>query len=278
MKYTLNEILTLAEQGGFAVPAFNIYNFGSLMGIRDAVLETGAPVIFQIYNRLFDTGIAKYLIPAIKEVVNDLKTPAAIHLDHGAGIPEVLRAVQYGATGVMIDASTHPIDVNIAVTKNVVDIVREVGISAEGEIGHVGSAANGDETGNYTEVLAAAEFVNKTGVDALAIMVGTAHGKYKKAPVLAIDRIADIHAAVKAHLVLHGGSGVPDDQIRAAVKAGIRKINYATDVCCAFIEGYKKLDPYSEPYDVLLSHPAEDVKKYAVNRIELLGADRFSRR
>lgn len=277
MKYSVKELLDLGEAGQFAVPAFNIYNFGSLMGIKNAALETGAPVIFQVYTRLFDTETARYLMPSILEVVNDLKTPAAIHLDHGRGVPEVLRAIRYGATGVMIDASTLPFEENVAATKAVVDIAKEVGISVEGEIGHVGAASNGDECGNYTEVDMASEFVRQTGVDAIAIMVGTAHGKYKKAPVLAIDRIAEIHAATKAHLVLHGGSGVPEDQIRAAVQAGIRKVNYATDVCCAFIEGYKKLDPYSEPFDVLLSHPADDVKEYAISRIRLLGADRYGK-
>lgn len=275
MRCNLDEILELAERGNFAVPAFNIYNFESMLGVMHAAQETGAPVIFQVYNRLFDTGIAKYLIPAIQEAVNSLKTPAAIHLDHGAGISEVVKAIQYGATGVMIDASTLAYDENIAATKKIVSIASKAGVGVEGELGHVGSAANGDENGVYTEVSAAAEFVEKTGVTALAVMVGTAHGKYKKAPVLAIERVAEIHKATGAHLVLHGGSGVPDEQIKAAVKAGIRKINYATDVCCAFIEGCKRLDPYSEPLDKYLMHPTEDVKNFAIDRIRVLGADTY---
>lgn len=277
MIYTTKEILDLAEKGGFAVPAFNIYNFGSLMGIKDAVKETGAPVILQMYTRLFDTGLAKYLMPAIKEIANELDSPVAIHLDHGAGLPQVIRAIKYGVSSVMIDASTQPFDENVRITKSAVDIAKEAGVSVEGELGHVGSAANGDETGSYTEVEAAVEFVNKTGVDALAVMVGTAHGKYKKAPVLAIDRIGEIHKATPAHLVLHGGSGVPDDQIKAAVKAGVRKINYATDVCYAYIERCKELDPYSEPFDKYLAHPSEAVKDFAIDRIKLLGADKCAK-
>lgn len=175
----------------------------------------------------------------------------------------------------MIDASTLAYDENIAATKKIVSIASKAGVGVEGELGHVGSAANGDENGVYTEVSAAAEFVEKTGVTALAVMVGTAHGKYKKAPVLAIERVAEIHKATGAHLVLHGGSGVPDEQIKAAVKAGIRKINYATDVCCAFIEGCKRLDPYSEPLDKYLMHPTEDVKNFAIDRIRVLGADTY---
>ena len=277
MRYSLKEILELGEEGGFAVPAFNMYNFESVLGVMHAAEEAGAPVIFQIYNRLFDTGVAKYLIPAIQEVVNTLKTPAAIHLDHGAGMPEVIRAIHSGATSVMIDASTRPFEENVAITKSIVNIASQAGVSVESELGHVGSAANGDEAGAYTEVAAAVEFVQETGVDALAVMVGTAHGKYKKSPVLAVDRIAELHQATSAHLVLHGGSGVPDEQLQAAVKAGIRKVNYATDVCIEFIEGCKRIDPYSEPLDKYLMHPTEDVKNFAIGRIKVLGADKFGK-
>ncbi len=274
MLCSMKSVLDMAEAGGYAVPAFNIYNFGSLMGVKNAAKETGAPVILQMYTRLFDTGLAKYLMPALKEVANELETPVAIHLDHGAGMPQAVRAIKYGATSVMIDASTKAFEENVEITRAVVNIAKCGGITVEGELGHVGSAANGDETGSYTEVGAAAEFVKQTGVDALAVMVGTAHGKYKKAPVLAIDRIAELHKAVNAHLVLHGGSGVPDDQIKAAVNAGVRKINYATDVCYAYIECCKQLDPYGEPFDMLLTHPENAVKEFAADRIRLLGGAR----
>lgn len=277
MRYTLKEILDLAEKGGFAVPAFNVYNAETAIGVMKAAEKTGMPVIFQMYSRLFDSGLAHYIAPLVKEAIYDLKTPAAFHLDHGAGEPEVIRAIQYGATGVMIDGSTCPYEENIRVTKSAVEIARAAGIGIEGELGHIGSAANGDEQGAYTEVDEAVRFAEETGVDALAIMVGTAHGHYKKAPVLAIERIAEIHNAAEVHLVLHGGSGVPDDQIKAAVKAGIRKINYGTDVCCSFIESCKKTDPYSLPLDKYLQAPTEAVCDFAVKRIELLGAGRYSK-
>lgn len=178
---------------------------------------------------------------------------------------------------IILFISSVPFDENVAMTKSIVDIASEAEVSVEGELGHVGSAANGDELSGYTEVAAAVDFVNKTGVDALAVAVGTAHGKYKKAPVFAIDRIAELHKATNAHLVLHGGSGVPDDQLQAAVKAGIRKVNYATDVCIEFIEGCKRLDPYSEPLDKYLMHPTEDVKNFAIDRIKVLGADKYGK-
>ena len=274
MKYSLKEILDLAEEGGYAVPAFNVYNMETVMGVVRAVEETGAPVILQMYSRLVNTSTSHFLTPVILDVMNQLKTPVAFHLDHGTNLPQCIRAVRAGATGVMIDASTLSIEENIAITKNVVDFAKEASVCVEGELGHVGTTKD-EKWGNYTEVPDAVRYVEETGVDALAIMVGTAHGKYAKAPVLAIDRIAQIHEATKAHLVLHGGSGVPDDQIRASIQAGIRKINFATDVCCAFIEGYKELDPYSAPLDVVMSQAADYVKAFALEKIRLLGADQY---
>ncbi|MCI7810245.1 class II fructose-bisphosphate aldolase, partial [bacterium] len=122
MRYDLKEILDLGEAGGFAVPAFNVYNLETVLGVMKAAEETGAPVIFQMYSRLFDSEIAQYVAPIIREAMDNLKTPAAFHLDHGAGVPEVLRAFRYGATGVMIDASKKPIEENIAITRNVVQM------------------------------------------------------------------------------------------------------------------------------------------------------------
>lgn len=271
MRYSLKDILDLADKGGFAVPAFNVYNLETLMGVVHAAEELNAPVIFQMYSRLFDTETGRFMSPVILDVINRLKTPAAFHLDHGAGIPECVRAMRYGTTGIMIDASTLPIEENTAVTKKVVDMASEAGIDVEGELGHIGSVSD-KEWDTYTKADEAVKYVDETGVAALAIMVGTAHGRYVQAPVLAIDRIAQIHECARAHLVLHGGSGVPDDQIRAAIKAGIRKINFGTDVCCSFIEGYRALDPYSAPLDVIMAKTSESVRAYAVEKIKLLGA------
>lgn len=274
MRYSLKEILDLAEKDGYAVPAFNVYNLETLMGVVRAVEETGAPVILQMYSRLFNTGTGRFLAPVILDVMNTLKTPVAFHLDHGVGLSECIRAIRAGATGVMIDASKLPMEENIETTKKVVDFATEAAVYVEGELGHIGTTKD-EVWDNYTEVADAVRFVEETGVDSLAIMVGTAHGKYAKAPELANDRIAEIHEATKAHLVLHGGSGVPDDQIRAAIRAGIRKINFATDVCCAYIEGYKELDPYGAPLDVVMSQSADYVKAFALEKIRLLGADQY---
>ena len=272
MKYGLKEILDIAEEGKFAIPAFNVYNLEMLMGIMRAVKETKAPVIIQMYSRLFDTESGKRLAPAIREAMEEVNTPVAFHLDHGAGEKEVLNAFRMGATGVMIDASNQPLNENIAITKRVVEMAKHIGVGVEGELGHIGSV-NDEKWDAYTEVSDAVKYTEETGIDALAIMVGTAHGKYKKAPVLYIDRIAEIHGAVKAHLVLHGGSGVPDDQIKSAIKAGVRKINIATDLCYAFVNGL--VDPLSKPLDLSLSAAADSVKEVAIDRIKVFGADKY---
>lgn len=272
MQYNFKEILDLAEKGGFAIPAFNVYNLETLMGVTQAAEETKAPIIIQMYSRLFDTDTGKFMSPVIRDVINRLKTPVAFHLDHGVGYAECVRAVRYGTTGVMIDASTLSLDENIKATRKVVEMAREANVAVEGELGHIGSTHD-EKWDAYTEAADAKKYVEETGVNALAIMVGTAHGKYVKAPKLAIDRIAEIHSETKAHLVLHGGSGVPDDQVAAAVKAGIRKINFGTDVCYAFVERFKELDPYSAPLDVIMSKTAENVKAFAIEKIKLLGAD-----
>ena len=135
MIYDLKKILDIGEENGFAVPAFNVYNLETVMGVMQAAEETGAPVIFQMYSRLFDSQIAQYVAPIIREAMNNMKTPVAFHLDHGAGVPEVLRAFRYGATGVMIDASRKPLEENIAITKGVVEMAAEMGIGVEGELG-----------------------------------------------------------------------------------------------------------------------------------------------
>ena len=273
MLYDLKDILSLGEWGGYAIPAFNVYNMETVLGVMNAAEEAGAPVIFQVYSRLVDGQNAQYVAPIVMEAIKNMRGPAAFHLDHGAGVPEVLRMLRYGATGIMIDASSKPLEENIAITKGVVDMCNEVGVSVEGELGHVGFAKDGIVT-EHTKVDEAVRYVEETGVSALAIMVGTAHGHYKQAPVLNIQRIQELHDATSAHLVLHGGSGVPDDQIRASINAGIRKINFSTDLCCAFMNTVRKVDPSIIGLDTVMKDPINAVKDFAMSKIKLLGADK----
>ena len=268
----MKTLLDIAEKKGCAIPAFNVYNAETALGAIFAAEEANSCVILQMYSRLFSNFEAQFMAPSILEAARNAKVKVAFHLDHGANDEVVTKALRWGCTGVMRDASTSPFEENVAVLKNVVERAHAVGVSVEGELGHIGVAKDGVST-EYTKVDEAKKFVDETGVDALAIMVGTAHGHYKQAPVLAIDRIAEIHAATKAALVLHGGSGVPDDQIRAAIEAGIRKINFGTDVCYSFLDGVFGVSRDIVAIDLFMKDPVLAVKAYAAEKIRLLGAE-----
>lgn len=269
----LNEVLEIANKGNFAVPAINVYNMETVMGVVAAAEEMRAPVIIQNYSRLFTNDEGFHVAPVILEAARRASVPICYHLDHGAGIAEVTKALRYGATGIMIDKSLLPMDKNIEETKKVVEMCSAVGIQVEGEIGHVGSAAAGDETKvEYTTVEEACTFVQGTGVSALAIAVGTAHGRYKQAPKLALDRIAEIHKNTDVSLVLHGGSGVPEEQIQASIQAGIRKVNYGTDLCFAFLDKVFETSRETYAIDMFMKDAIENVKEFAKSKIQLLGA------
>ncbi len=268
----MKTLLDIAEKKQCAIPAFNVYDMSTALGVLHAAEEADACVIMQMYSRLFSNYEAEFIAPAIVAAARRANVKVAFHLDHGASDEVVYKALCWGCTGVMRDASSLPLDENTAVLKNIVHMAHTLGVSVEGELGHIGSAKDGVST-EYTKVDEAVRFVEETGVDALAILVGTAHGHYKQAPVLALERIAEIHAATKAHLVLHGGSGVPDDQIQAAVKAGIRKINFGTDVCYALLDEIRNTSADIVAVDLFMKEPTQAVKRFALSKIALLGAD-----
>ena len=273
MLVSLKEILSIADKGSFAVPAFNTYNMETVMGVIDAAEQEKAPVIIQSYSRLFNSENGYYLSPIILAAAKKASVPVCFHLDHGITELEILRGIRYGCSSIMIDASNLSLSDNIEMTKKAVSMCSSVGIPVEGEIGHIGSV-NDDSIGEFTTVAEAKEYTKNTGVDALAILVGTAHGRYKKKPSLDIQRIKDIHSAVDTFLVLHGGSGVPDDQIKAAIHAGIRKINFGTDLCYSFLDGVFETTRDIVAIDLFMKQAISKVKAFAVEKIKLLGADR----
>lgn len=272
MLVDLKTVLETAEKKQCAIPAFNVYNSETALGVLFAAEEANTCVILQMYSRLFSNFEAEFLAPALLEASRKSKVKVAFHLDHGADDQVVAKALRCGCTGIMRDASTLPLDENIAVLKNVTAFCHGANVPVEGELGHIGAAKDGVGT-EYTKVDEALRFVQETGVDALAIMVGTAHGHYKQAPVLAIDRIREIHEATHAYLVLHGGSGVPDDQIQAAIQAGIRKINFGTDVCCSFLDQVFATSRDLIAVDVFMKESIQAVKHFALSKIALLGAE-----
>lgn len=276
MLVNLRKIISMAEEGGYCVPAFNVYNTETVMGVIKAAEEQRAPVIIQVYPRLINEEVGYYLAPAILAAAKKATVPVCFHLDHGPSENTAVRALYWGATGIMYDGSVHPFEENVATTKHIVDICDAIDVGVEGELGHIGSV-NDDAMDEFTNPDEAAEFVKRTGVTCLAVLIGNAHGHYKKPPKLDIERVEEIRKATGGiPLVLHGGSGIPDEEVKAAIKAGVRKINIGTDVCCAFADG--TLESLNDPnrsiaVDLFMKKPIDAVKALAVSKIKLVGAD-----
>lgn len=275
MLVELKKILNMAEEGGYCIPAFNVYNLETAKGVINAAEKLRSPVILQFYSRLVTSKVAEDVAPIVLDMANKATVPVCFHLDHGAGECEVVRSLRMGMTGIMIDASMKELEKNIEKTKNIVKLCNYVGVGVEGELGHVGKAADGDETvvTEYTRPDEAKKYVEETGVCALAIMVGTAHGRYKKAPVLDIERIEEIKKQANIALVLHGGSGVPDEQIQAAIRAGIRKMNFSTDLCYSFLDACRERDKSIVGIDLFMTEPIQRVQDFAEMKIQVLGAN-----
>ena len=276
MLVSLKAVLELAEKGGYCIPAFNVYNMETAMGVIKAAEAERAPIIMQVYPRLMKEETGYYLAPVILAAAKAATVPVCFHLDHGPSELETTRSLRYGATGIMLDGSTLPFEENIALTKRVVETCSYVGVEVEGELGHVGMTSDSDMD-EFTTPEDAKRFVEETGVACLAVAVGTAHGRYAKPPKLDIERISAIRKATgNTALVLHGGSGVPDEEIRRAVAAGVRKMNFATDVCYAFLDACKEvLDSPNRPVavDTFMKKPIEAVRDFCVSRIRLVGAN-----
>ena len=234
-----NDLLTVANANDFAVPAFNISDYAMFNGVIDISEEKDAPLIVAIHpDEVSHLGVD--LIQAIRSRAHHSSVPVVIHWDHGGSYEQILTAIHCGFTSVMIDKSMSPFDENVAMTRRVVDAAHAVGLSVEGELGTIGKTDNEAEDGAadiiYTDPDDAVRFVEQTGVDSLAIAIGTSHGLYPSdmKPELRLDLLQEIKAAIGVPLVLHGGSGNPDDEIGKAVKLGINKINISSDIKVAY--------------------------------------------
>lgn len=258
---TLNDVLPQARRDGRALGAFNVANLETLLAVFHAAEREQSPVIIQVYQRLFQDERAALLAAMTSRLAAESAIPVVLHLDHGSSLNQIRIAIDLGYTSVMIDGSQLPIADNVALTAEAVKIAHDAGVAIEAEIGHV---PFGDGPIELSTAAEAAEFVERTGVDALAISIGTAHGFYKQEPKLDISRAAEIGQAVSIPLVLHGGTGVPDEQLRQAIGCGVAKINIATEIQSMFLRGvgaelvkngdkFKPLDLYFKPVEEQLT-------------------------
>lgn len=246
MLINMKQLLDKADKNGFAVPAFNIGSEAILKGVVESANETNTPVILAIHPTEHDYLGDSFISTCINEA-NKTKVPMVIHLDHGGKFEEILRAIRCGFTSVMIDASHMAYDENVKITQKVVEVSHPLNVSVEAELGTIGNTGTSYEGGAndiiYTNPDEAKDFVNKTGIDTLAVAIGTAHGLYPKdmKPELKLDLLKEIRDKVNIPLVLHGGSGNPDSEISQSVKIGISKINISSDIKHAFYTECRKV-------------------------------------
>lgn len=274
----MKDQLSEAETGGYAVGMFNVMTVEMLQAVVDAAEEIRSPVIIGTSE-----GMAAYIgmrnvAALVREAALGSRVPMSLHLDHGTGLPVVAEAIAAGYTSVMIDGSKNPLEDNIAVTRKAVGMAPE-GVTVEGELGRIVGTEDvvsvSEREASMTAPGEAERFAAEAGIDCLAVSIGNAHGIYKGAPELDMDRLRDIKAVVDVPLVLHGASGIPDDAVRQAISLGIRKINIATDLQVAFTKRVRAvLEGDSKVYDPrkVLGPGREDMKAIVREKMQLFGS------
>ncbi|MBR4032007.1 MAG: class II fructose-bisphosphate aldolase [Clostridia bacterium] len=275
MLVNLNDVLKKAQEGKYAVGLFNTTDSDMLQAVIDAAEELNSPVVIGTAEVLLPYGELQLIAPSVIAAAKRAKVPVVVHYDHGLTFDRCMEALKLGFSSVMFDGSVKDYETNLAETREIVKIAHSFGASVEGEIGHVGNAIDGDEdlTDMYTTPEEAKAYIEATGVDALAIAIGSAHGVYKKKPMLNIERLKEIRAAVDTPLVLHGGSGLSDDDFRNTIREGIAKINIFTDLCLAgdraTVDGNAKNIGYLDTRNLKVQYIKEAVKE----KIRLFGSE-----
>lgn len=282
MLVNMNEVLRPAKQNKYAIGLFNAVNLELARGIINAAESTRSPVIMGTAEVLLPYGpleeVSYYLIPMAKKA----SVPVVVHLDHGLSRELCIKALELGFSSIMYDCSTDSYEDNVRKVKEMADIAHSYGATIEGELGHVGdnegSAEGSDHLADpskfFTDPKLAKDFVEKTGVDALAIAVGNAHGAYKLPPKLDFERIRTIANTVDVPLVLHGGSGLTDNDFKQAIKEGISKVNIFTDINVAAVEAeFKKFSTMDKGIIDLIPAAVEAVKQESMKKMKLFGSD-----
>lgn len=273
------DLLAVAADNNFAVPAFNISDYAMFNGIMDICEEKNSPVIIAIHPDEM-SHIGTDVMPAFIQRAYKSPVPVSIHWDHGGTYQQIIKAIQVGFTSVMIDGSMLPYEENVALTKKVVEAAHAVGVSVEGELGTIGKtdgyAEEGADVIIYTDPKVAVDFVEQTGVDSLAVAIGTRHGIYPDdlTPELKLDLLDALEDAVDVPLVLHGGSNNPDDEIAEAVVRGINKVNISSDIKVAYHDAMREVlqDAKVREPNVIQPPSIAGMNVVAAQKIDLFGS------
>jgi fructose-bisphosphate aldolase, class II len=275
----LGDVLGPAEKGGYAVGAFNANNMEIVQAIIEAAVEERSPVIIQASQGAIKYAGLDFIVALVKTAAQNADVPVVLHLDHGTDFAQVMLCIRHGFSSVMYDGSKLPLEDNISMTSRVVEIARAVGVSVEAELGKIGGTEDDvsveERDALFTDPREAEIFARETGVDALAIAIGTAHGVYKGEPKLDFPRLKKIRELTDVPIVLHGSSGVPDDAIRKAVELGVSKINIDTDIRQAFMgkaAAHMRANPDNIDPRKLLAPAKESAKLIIKEKMRLFGS------
>ena len=272
MLVTLEEILKDAEERKYGVGLFNMLNLEMARGIIEAAEEEKSPLILGVAEVHLPLIPFDYAALIMNKIAEEASVPVCLHFDHGTDYKKIETAINSGFSSVMYDGSVLEYEENIANTKQISVIAHKKGVSVEAELGHVGGAEGGADDGieeMYTNVEQVNDFIERADIDALAVAIGTAHGQYKKKPKLDINRLADIYEISNKPLVLHGGSGLSDEDFKNTIKNGIRKINICTEMCVALREAYLK----SANHEILFNDGKNAVKEIVKGKMQLFGSN-----
>lgn len=277
---SFKEVLTDGLKNGYAVGQFNLNNLEFTQAIIEVAEEERSPVIFGVSEGAMKYMGLEFTVAIAKAAAQKATVPVVLHLDHGSSYEVVLKCIRAGFSSIMIDASHYELEKNIALTKQVVHACHVLGIDVEGELGRIGGTEDDISVDERDATLARVDesirLVNETGIDAFAPAIGSAHGMYVGKPELAFDRLGEIRDATGLPLVLHGGSGIPDEDIRRAISLGVAKINVNTESQVAFTKKVREvLDKDAKVYDPrkVLGPAREAIKEVVREKIRLFGSN-----
>ncbi|MBJ9536837.1 ketose-bisphosphate aldolase [Citrobacter braakii] len=278
MLMNMKDVLSIAQQNKFGVGAFNIASAEFARLVIEVAEKLRSPVILEVHPDEHEfTG--DDFIYYLRELAIKATVPVVIHLDHGQTLEQVMRAIRTGYTSVMIDASALPFEENIALTRHVSEVAHAAGVSVEAELGTIGVAEGSSEGGHaeilYTDPQQAEQFVRETGVDTLAVAIGTSHGLYPagKQPKLDIERLKDIKQRLSIPLVLHGGSGNKDAEVAESIQHGVSKINISSDMKKAFYVALEEeLKSGSHEPNALYLKPMDAAKEIVIHKMDLFSS------